>query len=526
MKKHTLVTVMLIVFIIGNIGFIQAQTNDNENVISKSYSQTGFDWISVSGAIDVVLIQGTPSSVVVEADENIFENVIVETVGNNLKLSTKNNIKASVLKAVVTLPKLTKVEISGASNVNTQTTFEGKTLNLIVSGASNGTFDVDYKDVNVVLNNASSLEITGKCNQQKTKISGASDFHAEQFVSKDIFLEISGASDADVNATNVLLYKSTGASDVNYNTVPHPKKIISTDLSVDKISELCNDTTNINNDKNDTIILHNGTKIFVASDTTTVTIGKRVIKVNKNDNYVSVKKSKHHKVDYTNASFELGLNGWLNPDFNMSFKGADRFLDLRMEKSTNVNFDWEMYVPFNKKETLGLLTGAGFSFYNFRFAHPVVLSAENDELEAFYIEGVDVRKCKLTNVYFTIPVLFEIQTKTAKNKDGFNFAFGVTGGLRLYSYTKIYFDEANEDYTLQNVETGVYDPNVYTTANKSRNITKNRDSFYMNPFKLDASIRIGWDEFKLYCNYSLVPLFIKDKGPEVYPFAIGIHLDL
>ena len=48
--------------------------------------------------------------------------------------------------------------------------------------------------------------------------------------------------------------------------------------------------------------------------------------------------------------------------------------------------------------------------------------------------------------------------------------------------------------------------------------------FYMNPFKLDAIAKIGWGVLNLYATYSLTPMFQKNKGPELYPFAIGISL--
>ena len=51
---------------------------------------------------------------------------------------------------------------------------------------------------------------------------------------------------------------------------------------------------------------------------------------------------------------------------------------------------------------------------------------------------------------------------------------------------------------------------------------KDFDDFYMNPFKWDATVRIGWGFINLFATYSVNTMFKKDKGPELYPWTVGI----
>jgi hypothetical protein len=78
---------------------------------------------------------------------------------------------------------------------------------------------------------------------------------------------------------------------------------------------------------------------------------------------------------------------------------------------------------------------------------------------------------------------------------------GVIGGVRLGSHTK----------------------NVYS-SNGGNHKPKSYDDFDLQPFKLDATARIGWGPLNIYANYSLIEMFRNDRSPELYPFTIGLIL--
>ena len=46
----------------------------------------------------------------------------------------------------------------------------------------------------------------------------------------------------------------------------------------------------------------------------------------------------------------------------------------------------------------------------------------------------------------------------------------------------------------------------------------------MNPFKFDATVRIGWSFLNLFATYSVNTMFKKNEGPEIYPWTAGITL--
>ena len=46
----------------------------------------------------------------------------------------------------------------------------------------------------------------------------------------------------------------------------------------------------------------------------------------------------------------------------------------------------------------------------------------------------------------------------------------------------------------------------------------------MNTFRYGLTARVGLGFIRFYANYDLVPLFQKDRGPELYPVSVGITI--
>ncbi|NTV83204.1 MAG: PorT family protein, partial [Bacteroidales bacterium] len=240
-------------------------------------------------------------------------------------------------------------------------------------------------------------------------------------------------------------------------------------------------------------------------------------------------KTRHHKWPKFNghwAGVDIGFNGYVNSDFNMNFPREEEYLDLRMEKSiaTNLNF-FEQNIPLAKNQKWGIVTGLGLAFNDYKFLRPTRLSMDSSSLEGFLYDDISIRKSKLSMYYLTLPVLFEFQTAPAYHKDGFHINLGVVIGARLSSHTKVYYNELNTDFNLTqyNPETGKYEV-AYAGISPNDPKEHHYGDWFLQPFKFDASMRIGWNFLNFWANYSLNTLFREGKGPELYPWSAGITL--
>jgi hypothetical protein len=190
--------------------------------------------------------------------------------------------------------------------------------------------------------------------------------------------------------------------------------------------------------------------------------------------------------------------------------------------TVNIN-PFELNLNLVKKH-FGLTSGLGFSVNNYYFSNSTLLSHDSAALSAYNIidksgEAAGMKVNKLTVMWVTLPVLFEFQTNSGVRWNSFHISAGVIGGVRVCSYTKQRFSTRNTTYYLTDNSN-----NMIGSVDVDERWSRTHNQFYLNPFKLDGTVRIGWSFLNLFATYSITPMFQKNKGPELYPWTMGITL--
>jgi hypothetical protein len=224
------------------------------------------------------------------------------------------------------------------------------------------------------------------------------------------------------------------------------------------------------------------------------------------------------------AGVEIGINGYANSNFNMDFPASENYLNMNTARSIMVNLNpFELNLNLVKRH-FGLTSGLGFQLNNYYFTGPYMLIGDSSSLVAYKMidqNGVpaDLIVNKLFVSWLNVPILFEYQTNPYRRISSFHVALGVVGGVRICSYTKQTFESYNTTYYLQ-------DQGGKTVASfyPDDKYIRKHDSYHLSPFKLDATIRIGWSHLNLWGTYSLTPMFQKNQGPELYMWNAGITL--
>lgn len=224
------------------------------------------------------------------------------------------------------------------------------------------------------------------------------------------------------------------------------------------------------------------------------------------------------------AGVDFGWNGYVNKDFNMHFGNGNQYLDLNTARSLMVNLnplELNVNIAGNK---LGFTSGLGFSLNNYYYIGSYTLIGDSAKLVAYNTiddkgKSVGMHVNKLFVSYVTIPLLFEYQTNAGHRLNSFHFTVGVIGGLRLQTYQKQRLYQWMDTYFLAD---GKGDKVASFYADKP--VIRNHEPYHMNPFKLDATVRVGWSYLNLFATYSLTPMYQKNKGPELYPWTVGIML--
>lgn len=212
-----------------------------------------------------------------------------------------------------------------------------------------------------------------------------------------------------------------------------------------------------------------------------------------------------HKEEFTGhwAGFEFGVNGLLDNTNSMVLKGDNAWLDLKQARSWNINLNFMQYSIGFGTDKIGLVTGMGLEFNNYHFSNPITLKVENGitTVDSTFIKGnFDVQKTKLATTHLTVPLILEAQIPVGNHGHRIYLGGGVIGGVQIGSHTKVIYDD------------------------NGKQKTKNHDDFNLATLRYGFTARLGYRGIKLFANYYPVQLFEKSKGPEVYPFTVGLVL--
>lgn len=533
--KLTLAGMMLLTLAFTSV---KAQTRGNGNVTTQERQVPSFDAIKVGCAINLYISQGDKQSVKVVTDENLQGRITTKVSNGTLNLDCDNIKDASKMDVYVTAVNLSKIDASGASKVKSEgllksdvfglyvsgaakanLNIETGTFNNETSGAANNTITLTAKSANTEVSGAGNLTLKGTAEKHKTEVSGAGNLKALEFITDNTDAEVSGAGNAKIMARKLLKADLSGAGNLTYFDKDNIKKIgkqgqyqitfdgmdnvksviIEEDADNDKDENVVGgESWNFKEDDDSvTVILNDKRIVVVTDDTVRVNLGQR-------DYIISdegVKIEKHDKKPKFNghwAGFGLSVNGLLDQDHVIDYPDGAPYLDLNYNRSTGVNVNFFEQNVNLANQQLGLVTGLGVTWNNYRFADNVILT-DDGELSGRFDDtpNYDYQKSKLMVASLRIPLMLEYQTNGKMKTNSFHVGAGALGQVRMWSHTK---NEINDSKA------------------------KNKGDFYINPFIVQGIGTIGWGIINLYGTYSFSEMFRHDKGPTAYPFEVGITL--
>jgi hypothetical protein len=205
----------------------------------KEYSVQGFSEVRVSSAIEFEITQSEEYSVKATGHEKLLEHLKVEVSGQTLTLGFEHNPLAwtgrhrpdGEVRAVVTMPELKRLVVSGASKGTARGFKSSQDLDLELSGASQAEIDIEAgkatvtasgagrvtgelkaQDTRLTLSGASRCQLLGAGGDTHLDSSGASQADLSQFQIRNADVHISGAGRAKVNMDGTLNVHLSGAS--------------------------------------------------------------------------------------------------------------------------------------------------------------------------------------------------------------------------------------------------------------------------------------------------------------------------
>jgi hypothetical protein len=242
MKRRTVLSALLVLSVIlaGILaGCGQGVLVGSGDLVTRDLDFRDFTKLDVSHAFRVSVTQAAGFAVTVTLDDNLEKYLRVTKTGSTLNIGLDRPIPRLgpvTLEAVVTLPALAGIDLSGASrgtvtgfasgsgltlDTSGASTIEladvaAETTDIEASGASRITGDLKAGDVRVKASGASTVQLEGSGDELDADASGASRLKLAGFSVADASVSLSGASSGTVNASGTLDVDLSGASRLKY----------------------------------------------------------------------------------------------------------------------------------------------------------------------------------------------------------------------------------------------------------------------------------------------------------------------
>lgn len=452
--------------------------------VTRTYDLDGFSGINASAVVKVEYTQGDAWSVEIESEESTFGNIEARVKNGVLELSLKGNTRNPRVIARVVSPELTSIKASGAATFTSLNQINTPSLDVNFSGATSGTLIVNTDDLGSNVSGASNLTLSGRATNHRLTVSGAAQARAGELETQTTIARVSGASQARVWADELLDANASGSSRISFDNEPAATRIRTSGMGWVNGSQA-----------------HMVTE-SASGDTTRIRVGSRDLIIIEDQDADKVRVERRRRKSFQNnwSGFELGINGYLSPDNSFTLQPEAEPIDLRYNKSVVVNLNlWQQSFPLVSNQ-LGLVTGLGIGWNNYRFDNQTRL-IHNSQGVQFEEEERNMRKNKLTLTWINVPLMLELQNSGRRNSQNFHIAGGMILGARIGTHAKYVYD-----------------------SNGKKRKEKDYNDFNVQPFRFDATARIGWSHINLFATYSLNSLFRENKGPELYPFSVGIRV--
>lgn len=192
--------------------------------VTKTFPLEGFAAVEAGHSFDLDLRQAPTHQVEITIDDNLAQYLKVSKRGETLVLELDHRFSyrpsQGGLKASVSLPALSRLNLSGAAQASLAGFQSGERVQLELSGASELRGELQAGELDLGLSGASEIALSGACAKLSVDISGASEADLVRLQAESVQAELSGASEVAVKTDGRLDAELSGASTLRYAGKP------------------------------------------------------------------------------------------------------------------------------------------------------------------------------------------------------------------------------------------------------------------------------------------------------------------
>ncbi|PAM94124.1 DUF2807 domain-containing protein [Flavobacterium sp. IR1] len=228
--KFIIATITALLFASCNLNMNTVEGSGNVTT-EKRIVQGDFKSIDVSNAIDLVIEQADVTEIVVEADDNLQNEIVTKVENGTLVIKCKFNSFRNVTmkKVTVKMPVIENLDASSAASIQSKNLLQGENIDLESSSAATMDLNIESDNISCKASSGSSITVQGKALKIKTKASSGSSIDAGKLMANEV--EADASSGATLEVHPIVSLKAGASSGANINYVSTPKTIEKTSSS-------------------------------------------------------------------------------------------------------------------------------------------------------------------------------------------------------------------------------------------------------------------------------------------------------
>ncbi|HJX71924.1 MAG TPA: head GIN domain-containing protein [Bacteroidales bacterium] len=242
MKIQSIITSVLIVLAAmlmnscEDIGF--GCKRGNGDLTTEDRVVSDFNGVEVNGSFTVYVDSSNETSVLVEADENLLDEIRTQVRGNNLIIETYRDRCLNSNNGItiyVTTPDIEEVVLRGSGRIYCDY-FETSELQVDLSGSGSifldyvhsneSDFDlsgsgtirgtIDTYSADIVVDGSGVIRLDGSAHHTNMDLTGSGSILAREFYTDNADVDLTGSGSVEVYATDYLEVRLTGSGIVYY----------------------------------------------------------------------------------------------------------------------------------------------------------------------------------------------------------------------------------------------------------------------------------------------------------------------
>ncbi|MDD4971368.1 MAG: DUF2807 domain-containing protein [Paludibacter sp.] len=203
-------------------------SDDNKPYENEIRKPGSFHAIDISGNFELNLKKDSLQAVNVNSPNDLFSKVITKVENGVLYIYTDGILLNRRIKVTVSSDSIKSLIAKGACRIKTENQLIAPEFSLELMGASEADLDMKIAgQIKLDSKGASKVELKGSSKSLKITGFGASKIEAFNLIAKDADIHLSGATHAEVYASENFNAEAYGASEINCQG--HPKNITKSD---------------------------------------------------------------------------------------------------------------------------------------------------------------------------------------------------------------------------------------------------------------------------------------------------------